>query len=1194
MMTTSDERGGGGRNVDGRSQHRRLWSERFVGRERQLERIAVGLQEATDGQPTTLVMSGTAGLGLSRLLAETRRRIDALAVPLAAVHGIALPATSGVPYAPVTAALEHLLEPLPDDELTRLVGPTGDAIARLVPRLRDRLDELELLPLRPRIAATEWREARMFEAVLGLLERLGERQPVALLLEDLHHADAATRGLASFLARVTRGQRMMLIATYQPDRLLRADPLRATLSTMVNTPSVTTTELAPLDRTELSQLIEAIEGERPSSTTLLLVAERARGNPLIAEELLAARRELQGVSLAGTLDRLVTARAGLRSPECRRALRLLSLAGSMVTMPMLLAMAEEFESRSPARPPRSASAAKHGDVLESDITAGVAEALEHGFLIEAAAGATGPGYGSPVGSHSAGSRGDGPGTVSAAVGDGARQPSRTERPGSRREPNRQVPGRPSRERAVVPLVRRHGAAADADADAMEGLDAGLERRVGFRHELIAEAIAADLLPATRRRYHAGLAAAFGREPDPQPAAALAHHLAAHELAEAESAALAAAAEAEALDAGADALAHYECALGLYEIVRSEEPVGRLSDLYLRAAEAAFAAGDPVRAASYAQAAAAGLDDPRDRPALGLVMDQLARYKRASGDHDGSLAAHRRAVELVPQEPTVARARVLASLAHFRMLEGVFSEAKRYAQEAVDVATAVGDEARPELLHATCTLAVADSWGEDPEPAVWKLRQTRDEAAELGHLDDLFRVYANLTTVLDLLGRREEAIAVAFEGIAEAERAGQATVYGNFLRANAADSLFFLGRWAECRRLCLDALSWNPVGIWFLSPLLTLATVEVATSAGESAGRLLGQVLLAIETVQDPQFSVPAHQAAVAYALWQEDLVDAHRSAEGGWLRVSDTEDWLLMARMAATCLEVDAEVSADAHRRRDLATVAAARERSLPVLLRAEAVVRACGVSQKTGSRRQADLAIRTARAFRTRIEGHDESETWHQLSLDWAELGDPYESAQASWREAEALLDQSRGRSTRTVARDPLIAAAEAAFNLGAMPLLRAVAELARRAMIPLPKQIEATLASNSEAAVLPLRVGSPAAGPAARPGMAPRPYSAVPAPRDGRPAPGSGPRREPGLIADFAAPSKQPPRHDFGLSKREIEVLALIAEGRSNPEIGRRLFITRKTVAVHVSNILTKLGVSGRVEAAAAAIRLGLTDSD
>ena len=53
---------------------------------------------------------------------------------------------------------------------------------------------------------------------------------------------------------------------------------------------------------------------------------------------------------------------------------------------------------------------------------------------------------------------------------------------------------------------------------------------------------------------------------------------------------------------------------------------------------------------------------------------------------------------------------------------------------------------------------------------------------------------------------------------------------------------------------------------------------------------------------------------------------------------------------------------------------------------------------------------------------------------------------------------------------------------------------------------------------------------------------------------------------------------------------MLALIAQGRTNREIGDRLFISQKTVGVHVGNILAKLGVSGRVEAAAVAIRLGL----
>jgi DNA-binding CsgD family transcriptional regulator/tetratricopeptide (TPR) repeat protein len=1169
MTSTTHDRGGAGRIFDGRSPHKRLWSDRFVGRERQLERIALGLQSVADGKPTALVLSGTAGMGLTRLLGETRRRIGSLAEPFATVHGVALPATSGVPYAPVTAALERLLAPLPDDTLAALVGPTGDAIARLVPGLQTRLQELELLPDQPRIAATEWREARMFEAVLGLLERLGERQPVAVLLEDLHYADAATRGLATFLARVTRGQRVMLIATYQPDRLARSHPLRATLATLAASPSVALADVEPLDRADLGQLIEAIEGGRPSSTTLLLVAERSRGNPLVAEELLAARRELLGVSLAATFDRLVTARASLRSPECRRVLRLLSMAGSMVTMPMLISMATEFEARSNSRPPRSASAARHGDVLESDFAEGVAEALEHGFLIE-----TLDGHGGAAGG---GMRGWG-GEQVRGVSPGDRRP---------KPPGRQA-GATAGRREGGREVGRAARASSRPAAANDLEDTTDERLIGFRHELIAEAIAGDLLPATRRRYHSALAAARGGASDPQPAAALGHHLAAYELAEAEIMALDAAAVAEGLDAGADALAHYETALGLYEIVRPGESAARLSDLYLRSAEAAFAAGDPARASAFAEAAAATLDDPRERPALGLVMEQLAGYKRASGDHDGSLLAYRRAVELVPPEPSAARARVLASLAQFRMLEGVFSEAKRYAQEAVEVATAVGEDARQELLHATCTLAVADAWGEDPEPAVWKLRQTRDEAADLGRLDDLFRVYANLTTVLDLLGRREEAIAIAYEGIAEAERAGQATVYGNFLRANAAESLFFLGRWAECRRLCLDALSWNPVGIWFLSPLHNLATLEVATSAGESAGRLLGQELLAIETVQDPQFSVPAQQTAAEYALWQEDLVDAHKAADRGWLRVSDTEDWLLMARMAATYLEVDATVAQDAHRRRDFATLAATRERSLPVMLRAEAVVRACGVAPTTGSRRQADLAIRTARAYRCRVESRDDAETWKQLAVDWADLGDPYQAARAHWREAEALLDLAKGRSTRTVAREPLTAAAEAAFKLGAWPLLRAVAELSRRAMLPLPKEIEKALESQLEPTSRPPRTtGRP--GAPARSGLQGGPAASQEA---GGSAVSSA-RSDLGVVADFASSSSQPAQHDFGLSKRELEVLALIAEGRSNPEIGRRLFITRKTVAVHVSNILTKLGVSGRVEAAAAAIRLNITDN-
>jgi len=60
--------------------------------------------------------------------------------------------------------------------------------------------------------------------------------------------------------------------------------------------------------------------------------------------------------------------------------------------------------------------------------------------------------------------------------------------------------------------------------------------------------------------------------------------------------------------------------------------------------------------------------------------------------------------------------------------------------------------------------------------------------------------------------------------------------------------------------------------------------------------------------------------------------------------------------------------------------------------------------------------------------------------------------------------------------------------------------------------------------------------------------------------------------------------------LTAREAEILALVAQGRSNGEIGKQLFIATKTVSVHVSNILGKLGASSRTEAAAIAQRKGL----
>ncbi|MGH2908058.1 MAG: helix-turn-helix domain-containing protein, partial [Solirubrobacteraceae bacterium] len=76
----------------------------------------------------------------------------------------------------------------------------------------------------------------------------------------------------------------------------------------------------------------------------------------------------------------------------------------------------------------------------------------------------------------------------------------------------------------------------------------------------------------------------------------------------------------------------------------------------------------------------------------------------------------------------------------------------------------------------------------------------------------------------------------------------------------------------------------------------------------------------------------------------------------------------------------------------------------------------------------------------------------------------------------------------------------------------------------------------------------------------------------------------------AQSRAPAGDRDIDSYGLTERELEVLQLVAAGRSNPQIAAELFISPKTASVHVSNIISKLNVTSRGEAAAVAHRLGI----
>lgn len=1055
---------------------------RFVGRERELGAIIDAVATAGVGRAGTVLVEGSSGMGASRVIAEAVARLTAGdgGVPdVAVLWAGGLPAWRGAPYAPFRAALERFLADRDPAAVTRLLGSGAELLLPLLPVAAARLPGVPQGP-----ASRERLAERINEAVRSMVVRLAADAPVVVIAEDIHALDAASRSLLAFLARTLGGRQIAIVGSYQPDALGRGHPLRATLDAIDAGPRpARRVPLAPLDRAALRDLIAAHEGDAPSAPVLLLVADRSGGNPLVAEEILAARRELTGASLTVPLEQLVVSRAAQRSPECRRILRILAVADGPLRPAQLAAVAAAYDAEVGRPAPRSAGTPRgRFGGLDGDLATGVAEAVQHGF-VEALPGEAG--------------------------------------------------------------------ASDAAS-----------RRLRIRHELLAVALDADLLPGSRRRMHAAVASAL----DTHPAEAGRHWNRAHEAGRELLAEMDAAAEADRIGASGDALVHLELAIELSGAPAAAGVIGEADELDLlgRAAEASDGAGDAGRAVAFAESALARHPDPHDRAARAALVERLGAYRWSGGDRDGALAGYERALELLPRTPSVDRVRVLATIAQVRMLEGSYSEGERVADEAVAEADAVGPAARAWRGHALCTQGVIDGWLGRSERGVARLEEALAIAVDMVRLGDAFRARANLTNALDLRGQREEAVDVALRGIEAAEVAGLEVVHGNVLRGNAADALISLGRWREARELAERALDWAPSGVPFVIAALGLAIVETETAAAEAAAHLLGRLFLEIETVPYVELAVPVYQAAASFALWRGDIADATRAIDEGWARVRRSEEWALAARLAASALAVAQARVAAAQERRDLASVAATRAWSDEILRHAERMVEASGVPEDTWVRREVDADLATAAASAARIRGHDSPATWADVAARWRALRRPYEVARALFWQVEAHLGTAAiagaRREGRDDARDPLLEAAGLAVELGAVPLLRAIADLAGRARIALPPDAIAAL----EAA-------------AARSLAMPEPDPA--------------PRRAGSARAELRGSDRQTAA-SFGLSPREQGVLAEIVAGRTNREIGERLFISEKTVGVHVGNILAKLGVGGRVEAATVALRLRLVE--
>ena len=390
------------------------------------------------------------------------------------------------------------------------------------------------------------------------------------------------------------------------------------------------------------------------------------------------------------------------------------------------------------------------------------------------------------------------------------------------------------------------AVVDVDPDTLErAVRAAVEShvlvRVGndgyaFRHALLAEAVYDDLLPGERVRLHASYAEAIGSQAVDGTAAELARHArAAHDLDTALRASIEAGDDAMSVGGPDEAAQHYEAALELLSDPRRALPddVDAIS-LVMRTSEAVIASGHPQRARKLVKDQLTRL--PGDAPAhhRARLLMAWATATLLTEDDEKALEATTEAVELVDEEPSPLRGKVLAVHARAHLAHGRDEDAARFASEALSLAQKLD---LPMLVaDATTTLAGVDQRVGDPDAAMRALedivarsRSTRDTATEMRSLfliGNLHHERADLGAARDAFHAGDEVARAAGRPWAP---------YGFDSRLLEALTDYQRGEWDDALAATDRVTTPGPP---VAEALLDAVRMMVAAGRGEPDGRLL--------------------------------------------------------------------------------------------------------------------------------------------------------------------------------------------------------------------------------------------------------------------------------------------------------------------------------------------------------------------
>ncbi len=319
----------------------------LVGRRAALDQ----LRSARTRETAAVLVTGEAGIGKTRLIAEMASEAKGTVILYGRCDEDQL-----FPFGPWIELLGTALARVGDDELAALLADNGPQLARLLPELRGRV---------PGLAASDLGEPeselrQLYAAVVALVQRLSRRQPLTVIIDDLHWADRSSLLLGRHVVRQLGPGPVLLIGSYRDTDLSPSHPLVEVLADLEREGPLRRVRLHGLDHTEIAELADA-EGHDVDSATVGAVREQTNGNPFFVKQLLQHLDESQDL-------RAVQVSAGLRDVIVRRVARLPSEAGRALRVAAL--MGREFDMRL-LEPVTDLPEAELLDHLDAAVTAGI-------------------------------------------------------------------------------------------------------------------------------------------------------------------------------------------------------------------------------------------------------------------------------------------------------------------------------------------------------------------------------------------------------------------------------------------------------------------------------------------------------------------------------------------------------------------------------------------------------------------------------------------------------------------------------------------------------------------------------------------------------------------------------------------------------------------------------------------------------